>query len=512
MRPTISMLAELLPKGIDRAVIAPGSNGLTRIAGLGAHDYREDVAYVGSLEDVLAQSASSIPDNIVVSVPVGTSFQDAAEYLRPACSGLLVVAQNESDRLIEIVGDALARYDDWERRMLFAVAEGRTLGDVLAIGAELLANPVALIGPDATLIARAGNITVDESGQMWKTVLARGISPNEIYTESERKAYVKSLSQGESYHLVRPERDINHMHLSVPLVIDGRSFGALGQVDLNASFTAGQIGLACAIRDVLLARAKIELDRNQGTALEQCMRTVLEGVSTESSAVRFQLGRIGWSADDTYRMLLCPFPTEGGENLIGAPYKMMMKRALPKSLCMSYSGDIICIFRSADYDINARSFCDTVTAETSKYNLTCGLSDEFTGIGEAGRAWSQCAAAIEEGIRQDRKGIVVYADIAVGQTIRQIRESGASRLLMDQHLETLIRRSAEPRDAVQTVFQYLLCGQNAAKAAKVLFLHRNTLGYRMSQIENVMGVQFADLDDSGIIRLMISCLIYLLEK
>ena len=45
----------------------------------------------------------------------------------------------------------------------------------------------------------------------------------------------------------------------------------------------------------------------------------------------------------------------------------------------------------------------------------------------------------------------------------------------------------------KTLYQYLLCGENVVRTAKELFIHRNSLMYRLDKIHQLTG---ADISDS----------------
>ncbi|HEV3309129.1 MAG TPA: helix-turn-helix domain-containing protein [Chloroflexota bacterium] len=47
-------------------------------------------------------------------------------------------------------------------------------------------------------------------------------------------------------------------------------------------------------------------------------------------------------------------------------------------------------------------------------------------------------------------------------------------------------------DLVKTLRVYFLCNGNASRAAKALFLHRNGMLYRLSRVEDLLGVAVSD--------------------
>ena len=62
----------------------------------------------------------------------------------------------------------------------------------------------------------------------------------------------------------------------------------------------------------------------------------------------------------------------------------------------------------------------------------------------------------------------------------------------------------------ETLKQYLLVGNNVSMAAKKMFIHRNTMIYRLSKINEILGV---DINEPGIAhKILISILLREQEK
>ena len=99
-------------------------------------------------------------------------------------------------------------------------------------------------------------------------------------------------------------------------------------------------------------------------------------------------------------------------------------------------------------------------------------------------------AQMEHGIRQEREwfipGIYSYATPL-------IEEAG----LMDYSIQRLLEEDEEKHtDLYNTLKVYLICENNITLAAKKLHIHRNTLVYRLKQIEKCLDVDLNDTETS----------------
>ena len=60
---------------------------------------------------------------------------------------------------------------------------------------------------------------------------------------------------------------------------------------------------------------------------------------------------------------------------------------------------------------------------------------------------------------------------------------------------------------VRSLYQYLVCGGNLSAAARALFVHRNTLIYRLGVLEERMGTKLDDLSEDERLLYLMSCLV-----
>ena len=85
-------------------------------------------------------------------------------------------------------------------------------------------------------------------------------------------------------------------------------------------------------------------------------------------------------------------------------------------------------------------------------------------------------------------------------------------MLLDARAYDIKRHDDEQdSDLLRTLLTYLECGQNKTLAAQRLFIHRNTLIYRIATIERVADIDLSTLDADRLFHLMYTCR-YLLSK
>lgn len=96
--------------------------------------------------------------------------------------------------------------------------------------------------------------------------------------------------------------------------------------------------------------------------------------------------------------------------------------------------------------------------------------------------------------------------------VDKLSASGDLHLLCFPPLLRLMEADRDDEgDLVQTLRQYMNSGFSAAETCKVLFIHRNTLYYRLSKIRDIMSCDFTAPTPAAQITLTFTILHYLGE-
>lgn len=161
--------------------------------------------------------------------------------------------------------------------------------------------------------------------------------------------------------------------------------------------------------------------------------------------------------------------------------------------------------RLAEY---AETLCDTVMAE-AMVNVRVSLSSVFTDITEVGIAYQQADRArnIGETFDLPRKyydyntlGLEkLIFSLPVQACADYVRETFGTEFLQDRSAQELLL----------TVRTFLDCNQNGSEAARALYIHRNTMMYRLEKFNRLTGLDCAQFNTGLRIRMAMLILQYL---
>ena len=139
-----------------------------------------------------------------------------------------------------------------------------------------------------------------------------------------------------------------------------------------------------------------------------------------------------------------------------------------------------------------RQVCERIEAENDPYTVSMGISSPASDLAEFRQAYECAKQSLEIGraFQEERSSSVVtpYEDLGLFRVV-SLAESPASldRFCQDTIGPLLAYDRENGTELVKTLRVFLERNQNSAKAAKVLFIHYNTLRYRLDRIREILG-------------------------
>lgn len=139
----------------------------------------------------------------------------------------------------------------------------------------------------------------------------------------------------------------------------------------------------------------------------------------------------------------------------------------------------------------------------NKYNAVCGISNEFQGLKNLGYAYMQARVALEYGQKMcdikektyfnyDDK-VFVYSNYEMLDMIHCYYQTKQELPPYLPQLEELFKADQEKEtEYVQLLFDYMQNGYSINKTASAIFMHRNSLVYRLNAMEEVTEINIDD--------------------
>jgi hypothetical protein len=401
-----------------------------------------------------------------------------------------VLAQEEDPKTI--ISDLLVilrNYSLWEQELRTMAETHAPLSAILAKSAEIVHNPILIFDLDGNLLGQSNlekAIQHPTFAHVW-TYGKMSASALTVRYVNRRGQYRPDLT--DSPQLTRPENSSEEACLSMYFSIDGERVGY------------------CLL--VLLDLQELELDQQFLTYLKPYFLQAEEFVDVASPARSNQsivtdlLSGAGGSPEAIQKFLKStglgsPFQLLEihSNGIVNYTQRSMLVRDLKELdiplFAMEYDKRVLILTEAAHIRQLAQRISETINTGTG--HLSIGISMPFSSLEKLCAAHLQSVFAIEETGYQD--GFFYCRDFAFNYLLRILQREELTKNLLHPAVEILSRYDQKNgSDLLSTLRVYMEQGMNQIHTANALFIHRNTLKYRLAKISELTDIDLSDPDE-----------------
>lgn len=403
---------------------------------------------------------------------------------------LFLGAGTSPSETLAVLKQALQRNHDiaqmsWE--LLRASSRNCSIQKLTEIAQQHIKNTIAVFGTGFQLIAFQG--TPDPSAERWMQDRylnhedIERVNTDDIH-ERAKKSPVPLLVQNKHFKYDRIIAMLDH----------NRDLGHLVIIEDKVPFTELDYHIASILSDSIRQQMlKDEFTRNiQGFPHEYFLKDLLDQrlVNTPQNLNHTDFLHQRFSPDCCC-LVVETARTSGALsiNLIRNGFEQLA----PGTSTVSYQGQIVVIFSgipsqgiSSEKMKQLREFC-------VENRLFCGMSNPFADILELPKYYKQSLRAIEIGAGiANEPNLFCYQDYFIKHLLNSfLQQEDAAVFCCPQMKQLMECDKKDGRNLAETLYRYLLNG-NAAATASAMFIHRNTLLYRLNLINELVHIDYSD--------------------
>lgn len=160
-----------------------------------------------------------------------------------------------------------------------------------------------------------------------------------------------------------------------------------------------------------------------------------------------------------------------------------------------------------DIDKLARSIVDTLTGEFYAH-CSVGIGTVVSNIKDLARSFKEAQTALEVGMVFDTaRDIVSYNNLGIARLIYQLPTT-----LCDMFLKEVFKRGSIDsldHETLFTIQRFFENNLNVSETSRKLFVHRNTLVYRLEKIKKLTGLDLREFEDAIVFKVALMVKRYL---
>jgi len=146
----------------------------------------------------------------------------------------------------------------------------------------------------------------------------------------------------------------------------------------------------------------------------------------------------------------------------------------------------------------ARSIGETLTGEFYA-RAFIGISTIVNSLQELGNAYKEAQVALEVGkVFDNEKHIISYENLGIGRLIYQLPNT-----LCDMFLQEVFKKGSIDlldHETIFTIQKFFENSLNVSETSRKLFVHRNTLVYRLEKVKKLIGLDLREFEDAIIFK------------
>lgn len=410
-----------------------------------------------------------------------------------------ILVPGSSRQWFNRIGDCLEQFAQWELKLRELLLT-RRLNEAMTLLGKIFGNAVYLVDSGFRVLAIESNEIYSELSAIWKHLVTYGFIPYHILSGLRSTGEMNALQTQKDASLFY-STCFNNKFINRCLYQDGVLWGHFFVVGYRRGFTDGDLAYAQWVGSVLeqtlshLADPVFSRDLDHETFFLH----VIDRSLTDREQIAQQLRPLGWDPEGKYRILSLRADVN---ILMLAPLLCDKLERLFSCRSVIWNDLVVGVFPIQE-DAAGAMLQDRLRAFINQEALIAGLSDVFDGFYRLPDNCRQAVRALELGAGRPGS-LTAYGDIAVTHLIRSLEPEFSLDMFCDKAVFRLRDYDmANESEYLHTLEVYLRSERRLTDTAAALFIHRNTLIYRIERISKLTGL---DLDDPDIrLRVLMSC-------
>lgn len=291
----------------------------------------------------------------------------------------------------------------------------------------------------------------------------------------------------------------NYARLVSPIISGDRARGYLSvvgpadELDQLDSLIAEYGAAACALE---MAKAKAVSE-----AKKELRGSFLEGLLTGSmSAQEIERleGRLDHDTKQPHMIIALNWANADAPSLrrLETTINWLLTNHTRAALVYIYGGRHVCIFQALKGSDDTESvhtlirrIREQIEAEYPKAKITGGMSGPALSLTDWPRVYSEALQAMQLGQRLKLiNQVVEYSSLGIYNLLRDLEDNESVKKFNQQVIGPLVAYDEQHKGSlIETIDAYFAHHGNVSKTAEALYVHRNTLLYRLDRIQELTG-------------------------
>ncbi|WP_318065992.1 PucR family transcriptional regulator [Clostridium boliviensis] len=461
--------------------------------------FDSNILYIGRNESLRHVTSGHFPMNVLILE--NSSFPDGSDIVNQSCHTNFVYIKPDitTEELLNYVTDILVdQYSLIERpaALFHTIIQGRGLPYIIDIASELLGNPVMLGDNNHRLLAASDFKEVDDLP--WMEYRNMGFTTYEYTQKYNFKQWIEKTVQSRKAVIGSLGDGYKYKRIFCVIRLEQRIIGHLAVLEYNRSFTDKDLEITEFICDVIAD----EMKNSQTSGYKynwlanRFISDLIQGTLTEPELITDRAKRLKWKLPDRKYLIVIQYNHYSETfGLISFIRESKLFKNSDGELTF-HDNNLIFITGCKQSQYITNQDIEPLSHYLKQMHMIAGVSQCFDKTMEIPVAYQQSLAAIRLGKRDDSAlPVYRYEDYGIYDMLDQIKEQ--KNLIRYCHPDILRLKEYDRNhktDYLRSLYTYIVNMGNLAASADELYIHRNTMNYRLTKIQELLSVDIYNRD------------------
>lgn len=379
--------------------------------------------------------------------------------------------------------------------LLDALVKEKKLEEIVEIGSELVQNPVIVVDSGFKVLANSDITKIAEP--FWVRNIKMGYCSYEfISTVKKIKSFKESSNSNKPFIAICDQSPIRK--LISKIVINKNIVGFIVILESNEKFIDNTYEVAELLSNIVSESFKKDslYKNSRGLMYENLITDILENKILDEKVLKERLRTL--KLKNNLQLMLIEISSYNTSNTSSNYLKKSLEEIFPENKSLFYEKYILILV-----DFNENTYMDykenkKLIKILKDQEIIIAISPKFYDVLEINNFYNQCKDTLNFISKLNLDGNIFYYDeLKFYHMLYKIFPNENLLTFCSDKLKNLIDYdSTNQTDYFNTLKVYLESDKNAIKASERLYIHRNTINYRLNKIKEISAINLNDTDES----------------
>ena len=498
--------------------------------------------YVGEISNLLPNNYNSVQGNLLIvstdNLPDSFVTNINLNVIHISDNCILSVFNN----ILDIFSEH-QKLDETSSKLLKALYQDDGIQNIINTSYKIIGNPIFVRDINFKTLSFTQNIALDEP--VWNIIISKGY---QMYDKIENHLgdcldelvnykipiylkYVHNENKSINEQSIEGKLEDNKNFLLKKIISKNENL-PLSRIWSNiyaGNTLLGQIVVLAAFKeftenDILLIQRlsetiSVELQKNNYFKILKLSKRdavvvdLLNRKFKNREAVNESLKFAEWNLK--YPLQIITLINEKNMSVVSIKHThIFLKNLFPNSVCISYEGNFVIVYDYIDdkkmYQVKLNKL-DELLINTK---MLCGISQPFNDLFDINKYYKESLKSIELGKHLNKDKSIFFYNSYILQYIFSLcsNQESLKELCSPSIFKLIAHDNKYKTDYIKSLYSYVMNFKNSSELANLMHIHRTTLYYRISKIEEILDVDLNNIDEFFSIYLSFKILEYLGEN